>query len=194
MEENDKKRILKAVGSGELEAMTGSGWVLVDTHRESVLIDPVTGEAVTQQNSWERANRYCQNMGSLHGQLEPPKIPTCVLAERVIFILGRSENDQLALLSEQLQTAYRMTNEERTKCFEQEIELAKLVKKIAELETKVLEREEGLVGWKKDVETKRGQIAALEGSLSTIRTVIGKKAYDEALSTKTPETPYRGRS
>lgn len=189
MGENDK-RILKAVGSSELEAMTGQGWTLVDTHRESVLLDPVTGEAVDTRNSWQRRDQYRQHS---YGPNEV-KMPACVLAERVIFVLGRSENEQLALLNESLQAAYRATSDERTKCYALETENAKLVKKIAELETKLLEKEEAATGWKKDVEMKRGQIAALETSLSTIRTVIGKKAYDEALSTKTPETPYRGRS
>jgi hypothetical protein len=189
MGENEK-RVLKAVGSGELEAMTGSGWVLVETHRESVLIDPVTGEAVTHQNSWMRRDQY----RSFQGGHSDVKMPACVLAERVIFVLGRSENDQLALLNEQLQAAYRETNEQRSQRFEHETEIAKLVKKIAELETKVLEKEEASAGWRKDAETKRGQIAALEQSLSKVRTVIGQKAYDEALSSKTTETPYRGRS
>lgn len=184
-----EKRILKAVGSGELESMTGSGWVLVDTHRESVLLDPVSGEVVNGQTGWQRREQYRS-----YDHRSEVKMPTCVMGERVIFVLGRSENDQLALLNGQLRAAHQLTNEERTKRFEHETEIAKLVKKIAELETKVLEKEEAASGWRKDCETKRGQIAALETSLSTLRTVIGKKAYDEALSTKTPETPYRGRS
>lgn len=183
MGENDK-RILKAVGSSQLEAMTGSGWVLVDTHRESVLLDPVTGETVEGQNAWNRREQY--------RAFDHRSIPTAVLAERVIFVVGRSENDQLALLTEQVQAAHRMSADERQKCYALETENAKLVKKIAELETKLFEKEEQSTGWKKDVETKRGQIAALEKSLSTIRTVIGKKAYDDALSTDEKKgQPYR---
>lgn len=186
MGENEK-RVLKAVGSGELEQMTGSGWVLVETHRESVLIDPVTGEAVTHQNSWMRRDQYRSFQGG-----GDAKMPACVLAERVIFVLGRSENDQLAILNEQLQAAYRETNEQRSQRFAHETEIAKLVKKIAELETKVLEKEEASAGWRKDAETKRTQIVALEASLSKVRLVIGQKAYDEALKTDEKKAqPYR---